>query len=234
MTTLERGNTAVRNKVLVVAPHPDDETLGCGGTLLKHKKNRDQLFWLIGSNIHTKNGWPVKVVEQSQIEIKQVFQMYGFEKSVQLDFPATGLDSISYKEIIDKISDIIKELEPSIIYVPNRSDIHSDHRVMFNAVVSCCKDFRAPFIRRILMYECLSETEYAPALNEYAFVPNVFVDISEYLDQKLEILKVYASEVMEAPLPRSIETVSSLARYRGSRIGKEYAEAFCLLFEKTI
>ena len=82
------------------------------------------------------------------------------------------------------------------------------------------------------MYECLSETEFAPALREYAFAPNTFVDISEYLIRKLEIFKVYSSELMEPPYPRSIEIITSLARYRGSRIGKEYAEAFCLLFEE--
>ncbi len=222
------------DKVLVVAPHPDDETLGCGGALLKHKKNGDQIFWIIVTNIDVDNGWSEKKVQERQAEIDQVSQMYGFENTFKLGFPTTKLDSISYNDLIAKISGVIKEIEPSIIYLPNSSDIHTDHKITFNAVMSCCKDFRMPCIKRILMYECLSETEFAPAQKEYVFVANVFVDISEHFQQKLEILKVFASEVMASPLPRSIEAVTSLARYRGSRIGKEYAEAFYLLFEKNI
>ncbi|HTP64918.1 MAG TPA: PIG-L deacetylase family protein [Geobacteraceae bacterium] len=224
----------MHDKVLVVAPHPDDETLGCGGTLLKHKNDGDQIFWLITTNIHTENGWPAALVEQSQREIRRVAEMYGFTGTNQLDFAAAGLDAVPYKEVIVTISDLIGEIQPSVVYIPNRSDIHTDHQVTFNAVMSCCKDFRAPFIKRILMYECLSETEFSPALHESAFVPNVIVDISEHLQAKLNILKVYASEILALPFPRSIETVTSLARYRGSRIGKEYAEAFCLLFEKVL
>lgn len=223
----------MKEKILVVAPHPDDETLGCGGTLLKHKKNGDRIFWLIITNIHIKNGWSNEIVQESQKEVEQVSKMYGFEKALQLDFAATMLDTISYNELIVAISDVIKEIEPSVVYLPNRSDIHTDHKVTFNAIMSCCKDFRAPFIRRILMYECLSETEFSPALGEYAFVPNVFIDISEYWQRKLEILKMYSSEIMEAPLPRSINTVKSLAQYRGSRIGVEFAESFMLLKEKA-
>lgn len=222
------------DKILVVAPHPDDETLGCGGTLLKHKKNGDKIYWMIVTNMHTGNGWSEKVVQKRQEEIQQVSRMYGFEKVFKLDFPTTMLDSVAYNKIIVKFLEVIKKVEPSVVYLPNRSDIHTDHKITFNAVMSCCKDFRVPFVKRILMYECLSETEFAPALRECVFVPNVFIDISEYFQRKLEILKVYASEIMEAPFPRSIEAVTSLAQVRGSRIGKKYGEAFCLLFEKSV
>lgn len=223
----------MQDKVLVVAPHPDDETLGCGGTLLKHKNGGDKIYWMIVTNIQSENGWPEERVWKRQKEIHQVADMYGFEKIFKLDFSTTMLDTISYNDLIAKMSVVIQGVNPSIVYLPNRSDVHTDHQVTFKAAVSCCKNFRAPFINKILMYECLSETEFAPALREDAFIPNVFVDIGEYFNRKLEIFKVYASEVMEPPFPRSIETVTSLAQYRGSRIGKKYAEAFYLLFEKT-
>lgn len=222
----------MQDKVLVVAPHPDDETLGCGGTLLKHKNSGDKIYWMIVTNIQSKDGWPEEEVQKRQKEIHQVADMYGFEKIFKLDFPTTMLDTIPYNDLIAKMSAVIQEVKPSIVYLPNRSDVHTDHQVTFKVAVSCCKNFRAPFINKILMYECLSETEFAPALREDAFTLNVFVDISEYFNRKLEIFKVYGSEVMEPPFPRSIETVTSLARYRGSRIGKEYGEAFYLLFEK--
>jgi LmbE family N-acetylglucosaminyl deacetylase len=218
-------------KVLVVAPHPDDETLGCGGTLLKHINSGDKIYWMVVTNIQSENGWSEEEVQKRQKEINQVSAMYGFEKIFKLDFPTTMLDTIPYSDLISKISAVIQEIKPSIVYIPNHSDVHTDHQVTFKATISCCKNFRAPFIRKILMYECLSETEFAPALRENAFIPNVFVDISEFLNRKLEIMKIYDSEVMDPPFPRSIETVISLAKYRGSRIGEKYAEAFTLIQE---
>lgn len=218
-------------KVLVIAPHPDDETLGCGGTLLKHKNSGDNIYWMIVTTIRSENGCSEEDVQKRQKEIHQVANMYGFEKIFTLDFPTTMLDTISYNDLIAKMSIVIQEVKPSIVYLPNRSDVHTDHQVTFRAAISCCKNFRAPFISKILMYECLSETEFAPALRENAFIPNVFVDIGEYFHRKLEIFKIYDSEVMKSPFPRSIETVTSLAQYRGSRISKKYAEAFMLLEE---
>ena len=218
-------------KILVVAPHPDDETLGCGGTLLKHKNSGDQISWLIVTNMHSGDRWPEKQVQTRQEEIRKVTKMYGFKKTFKLDFPTTKLDSIPTNELVAKISDIILDIKPSVVYLPNHCDIHTDHKITFNAVMSCCKDFRAPFIKRILMYETLSETEFAPALKEYGFVPNVFVDVSQYFQRKLEIFSEYASEVMASPLPRSLDTLTSLARYRGSRIGVKFAESFMLLKE---
>jgi LmbE family N-acetylglucosaminyl deacetylase len=128
---------------------------------------------------------------------------------------------------------VLLALQPQIIYVVNRSDVHSDHRVTFDAVSSCTKSFRKPFIEKILMYETLSETEFAPALNENVFIPNVFMDISENMDQKLAVMSTYSSELMPDTMPRSYSAIKALAAYRGSRIGVAYAEAFVLLFEKN-
>ena len=218
-------------KILVISTHPDDETLGCGGTILKHKNIGDKIYWLIITNINEKNGWDKKVVEERQSEIKEVSQSYGFEKVFKLDYPTTKLDIIPISEIIRSISQVISEVEPHTIYLPNRSDVHTDHQITFKAVWSCLKNFRYSFIKRILMYECLTETEFAPALLENVFVPNVFVNITEYLDKKLEIMKTYKSEVMEEPYPRSLEIIKSLAKVRGSRISKKYAEAFSILLD---
>ena len=223
----------MQDKVLVIAPHPDDETLGCGGTLLKHKNSGDKIYWATITNIQSENGWSEEQVQKRQKEIHQVADMYGFEKIFNLDFPTTMLGTISYNDLISKLCVVIQELKPSIVYLPNRSDVHTDHQVTFRAATSCCKNFRAPFINKILMYECLSETEFAPALNENTFVPNVFVDISAYMEQKLTIMSVFESEVMPDNLPRSFNAIKALGAYRGSRIGVDYAEAFMLLFEKT-
>ena len=133
--------------------------------------------------------------------------------------------------IIQKISEAVLEIQPEVIYLQNRSDVHTDHQIIFKAVYACTKNFRYPFIKKILMYETLSETEFAPALRENAFIPNFFVDISDYFEEKIDIMKIYKSEVMDDPFPRSLSSIEALARFRGSRIGVKYAEAFQLLLE---
>ena len=218
-------------KVLIVATHPDDETLGCGGTILKHKDKGDQIYWLIITNIDEKNGWNKKTVAKRQEEIENVSQAYGFEKVYKLNFPTTKLDTIPMSELISSISKVMNEVKPHTIYLPNRSDIHTDHQVAFKAITSCTKNFRFPCIKRILLYECLSETEFSPALIENAFIPNVFIDISDFFEKKIQIIRVYNSELMKASFPRSIDAIESLAKYRGSRIGKKYAESFMLIEE---
>jgi len=217
-------------KILVISPHPDDETLGCGGTILKHKDIGDKIYWLIITNIDVKNGWEQNIVEKRKKEIEKVEEMYGFEKTFKLDYPTAKLDTIPMQEIIESISKVIFEIKSEIIYLPNRSDVHTDHQITFKAAYSCTKNFRYPFIKKILMYETLSETEFTPALPENAFIPSVFVDITKYFEKKLEIFKIYKSELMTEPLPRSLEVIEAFNKYRGSRIGKEYAESFQLIF----
>jgi len=218
-------------KILVVSPHPDDETLGCGGTILKHKDLGDQIYWLIITNIDMENGWDKDIIEKRQKEIETVAKMYDFEKTFKLDYLTAKLDTIPMQEIIESISKVIFEIKPEIIYSPNRSDVHTDHQITFKAVYSCTKNFRYPFIKKVLMYETLAETEFSPALPENAFIPNIFVDITNYFEKKLGIFKIYKSELMKKPLPRSLGSIKALARYRGSQIGVEYAESFVLIRE---
>jgi len=218
-------------KILVVAVHPDDETLMCGGTLMKHKHNGDKIYWLIVTGISTEFGWEKIKVENREKEIKKVSDLYGFDRIFKLNFPSTRLDEIPINNIVSAISKIFKEVKPNIVYLPNRSDVHTDHQITFKAAYSCTKNFRYPFIEKIYMGETLSETEFAPSLTETAFIPNTFVDISEYFDEKIRVLRTFASEIMEGNMPRSISTIESLAKYRGSSIGKKYAESFVLLKE---
>jgi LmbE family N-acetylglucosaminyl deacetylase len=217
--------------VLVIAPHPDDETLGCGGTLLKHKKNKDNIFWLIITNISIKDGWAKHRVIQRQKEIDKVKKLYKFNNYFKLDYPTAKLDQIPRQDLVSKISKTISIVKPNIVYLNNHSDIHTDHQITFEAVMSATKNFRSPSIKKILMYETLSETEFAPPLNGLTFVPNVFNDITPFFSKKIDILKTYKSEIMKDYFPRSLSSVKSLASIRGSKIGVKYAESFCLLHE---
>ena len=219
------------SRVLFIATHPDDETLGCGGTILRHKDRGDEIFWLIVTNISESQGYSSKQVSDRQKEIAAVADIYGFNEVFKLDFPTTKLDTVGMTDLIGGISEVIANVKADIIYLPNRSDVHTDHQIVFKAAESCSKNFRYPFIKRILMYETLSETEFS-LVSKDAFSPNVFIDISDHLQTKLKAMRIYKTEVMESPLPRSIEVIESLAKLRGSRIGKEYAESFVLLYEE--
>ncbi|RDV16124.1 PIG-L family deacetylase [Pontibacter diazotrophicus] len=219
----------MRKNVLVVAAHPDDEVLGVGGTILKHKAQGDAVYWLIVTNIFEKDGFTEERVRSRQQEIEEVAERLGITKTFKLDYPTMTLSSSSLIKMIPEISSVFQEVEPEVIYCLNRSDAHSDHRFIFDAVMACTKSFRYPYVKQVLMYECISETEFAPALPEKAFLPNYYVDISDYLEQKLNIMKVYASEVGEHPFPRSLENIKALAHYRGASVGVKHAEAFQLV-----
>ncbi len=215
------------NKVLIVAVHPDDETLGCGGTLLKHKENSDEVHWLICTQSDkTKPFYKVR-----KKEIKEVSKLYKFDSVAHLKLKTMQVDEYSMSFLIGKISKIIHDIKPNIIYLPFKGDVHSDHRKIFEAVYSCTKSFRYPFIKKIYMMETLSETEFAPSSNEDSFIPNVFIDISKYMDEKLKIMNIYKSELEKHPFPRSKRNIKALGTFRGATADCEYAESFILIKE---
>ncbi len=217
------------SKIIIISAHPDDETLGAGGTILKHKKNGDEVHWLIVTDIFESEGFSNERVLSRKQEIENVSKLYSFNNVYNLGYPTMKLNDTILFELVNKISRIFQELEPETIYVMNRSDAHSDHRIVFDAVMSCTKSFRYPYVKKVLMYECLSETEFAPILPERVFQPNYFVDISDFLNNKIEIMKIFDSELGEHPFPRSIKNIEALATYRGATIGVNHAEAFQLI-----
>lgn len=221
----------MNKKVLVVAVHPDDETLGCGGTLLKHKASGDEIHWLICTSVKEIDGFSEERVNSRAIEINKVCKLYSFDSVHELKLSTMRVDEYSMSELIKNISNIINIVRPNTLYLPFKSDVHSDHRKIFEATYSCSKSFRYPFIKSIYMMEVLSETEFAPSLKEDSFIPNIFIDISDYIDQKIDILQVFKSELGKHPFPRSIENVKALATFRGSMCNCKYAESFVLLKE---
>lgn len=216
-------------KVIVISAHPDDEVIGAGGTLLKHKQAGDEIYWLITTNVFESQGFSKERVESRQVEIDKVAKKLGIKKVFKLTYPTMSLSSSSIIKMVPQVSDVFTEVQPEIVYCLNRSDAHSDHRITFDAVMSCTKSFRYPYVKRVLMYECISETEFAPNLPEKVFIPNYFVDISEFMKEKLEIMKIYESEIGEHPFPRSLRNLEALATFRGASVGVEYAEAFQLV-----
>ena len=219
------------NKVLVVAVHPDDETLGCGGTLLKHKDNGDEIHWLIATDIRESEGYDNQTVKTREDEIIKVERLFDFNSVNRLGLPTTKIDEYSMGELISKISSVFNKVKPNIIYLPFKGDVHSDHKYIFDAAYSCSKSFRYPFNKKIYMMEVLSETEFSVSTKEDSFIPNVFVDISNYMDRKIETMKIYESEMDIHPFPRSERNIRALATYRGATSNCNYAESFMLLKE---
>lgn len=227
-------------KVVVIAVHPDDETLGAGGTLLRHKENNDEIYCVFCTDIFEDEGFSKERIFKRESEIKKVCEMYGFNGVYRLGLKTMKVDEYSKSFLISKIANIFEEIKPNIVYLPYAYDVHSDHRVIFEVAFSCTKSFRYSSIERVLMMETLSESEFAPSLASQSFIPNVFVDISEFFEKKCEIMKIYESELGKLPFPRSLENLKALATYRGCSMGgnnkKEviYAESFMLLKERLI
>ncbi len=148
-------------KILVLAPHPDDETLGCGGTLLRLAESGAQLAWVIVTSISEEDGFAAKRVHSRDAEIDKVADLYKFTKVFRLSHPTRQLDLVPMSELIEQLSEVFRAFLPTQVFLPNQSDVHSDHRVVFDAGAACTKWFRNPSVRRVLAYETISETDFS-------------------------------------------------------------------------
>lgn len=219
-------------KTLVVAPHPDDEVLGVGGTLLRRKAAGAKVAWMIVTAISAQSGWSEEKVKQRADEIMRITELFDFDEVFTLNFPTTQLDRIPMSDLVAGFSNVFSSFKPEEVFVPHPSDVHTDHRIVFNAVASCTKWFRYPSVKRVLAYETISETDFGLGTDQ-GFRPNVFVDIELFLNDKLRAMDIYASEIGTFPFPRSHEAIRALATLRGAASGFKAAEAFELLRERS-
>ena len=217
--------------VLCIAPHPDDETLGCGGTLLRHIAEGDDVHWLIVTGITETLGFSAARVASRAREIDAVAAAYGFKQVHRAGLPTTRLDALPKSELVGAVGDVISLVRPNVLYVPYRNDVHSDHAAVFDAAISCSKTFRYPSIRQICAYETLSETEFGLRPDDPGFRPNLFIDIARWVERKIDIMRMYEGEMSAFPFPRSEECLRAQAMLRGSQAGALGAEAFMILKE---
>lgn len=213
--------------ILVVSPHPDDETLGAGGTLLKLKKQGEKIFWLNITDMKIEDGWEAGKVRHRQEQIESVRKFYNFDGFYNLRLSPTCLSSMDESGIIGRIKEVYNEIKPEWLMIPGQYDAHSDHRMVYNCCMACAKTFRAPYIKRITTMEIISETDYGFQMER--FEPNLFVDISKELEEKIEAMKIYDTEIEEVPFPRSLENIKALASVRGGFCTSKYAEAFYIV-----
>lgn len=215
------------DKYLIIATHPDDETLGAGGLMLRKKAEGNEVYVLNMTHMDKAYGYDEEKINHRNNEIQKMIESYNLDGYFNLNLKPSGLDSYLEGDLLQKISSVFNKVQPSVLILPYYKDVHSDHRITFNLCYSCTKNFRYPFIKKILMMEVPSETDFA--MFEYTFKPNYFVDISNYVDKKIEIAKVYQSEILEHPFPRSEKNIRAYATNRGAAIGADSAEAFVLI-----
>jgi LmbE family N-acetylglucosaminyl deacetylase len=216
---------------MVIAPHPDDEVLGVGGTLLRRKSEGAKISWLIVTSMNSEFGWCGDNIKKRSDEIRLISKLFRFDSVYELNFPTTRLDQVAMCDLVAAISNVFNSFEPEEIFLPHPSDVHTDHKIVFEAASSCAKWFRHPSVKRILTYETVSETDFGLVQNQ-SFCPNVFIDIRPFLKEKLGAMDIYKSEMGSAPFPRSAEVIQALATIRGAASGFEAAEAFELLRER--
>ena len=214
--------------VLAVSAHADDETLGCGGTLLRHRDRGDAIHWLVVTDAWEGGRWSTETIAERDGQIDRVAETYGARELTRLGYPAGRLDTVAVADVMDGIGGVVARARPEVVYLVHPGDVHTDHGAAFRATMSVLKPFhlRRLGVRRVLAYETLSSADAAAIPS---FVPNVHADISAWLERKLEVMAMYATEFQPEPLPRSASAIRALARYRGATIGVEYAEALVLI-----
>jgi len=218
----------MKNNILVVVAHPDDELLGLGGTLLKHAKAGDDISIIIlgdGETSRLEKG----DIDKRKKTAKTAGRALGAKEIILYEFPDQKFDSVPLLEIIQKIEPLIYSKKPNIVYSHCPYDLNIDHRVTFQAVMTACRPGPNIPVKKLLAFETLSSTEWQVKDQTNSFCPNEYNDIGDFFDKKIDVLSIYGDELREYPHPRSIEGVKILAQYRGMEVGYKYAEAFQII-----
>lgn len=219
--------------VLVLAPHPDDEVLGCGGAIARHAAAGDDVHVVV-----VTRGSPEfctsAMIEENRMELAAAHAILGVQSVRFLDFPAPKLGSIAAYQLADSIRRAITEIAPSTIYCPHQGDLHGDHKSVYWATLVASRPNGTNRPAKTLCYETLSETEWGAPLCSEVFVPTVFIDISATIRTKLRAWRCYRSQMRPLPHPRSSRCLSALARLRGATAGVRAAEAFMLVREVIV
>jgi LmbE family N-acetylglucosaminyl deacetylase len=210
-------------RIVIIAPHPDDETLGTGGTIARFADAGVEVSVLIVSG-HLPPLYPPSAFETTRREADKALKLLGAKRWHYEQVPATKVHELPVADLNGRIVKFVREIKPEVVLLPF-PDRHIDHRVIFDASVVACRPVHADAPRLVLAYETLSETHWnAPGI-EPAFVPEFFVDITGVIERKISALACYESQVNDVP-SRSVEAVKALAKFRGSQNGCGYAEAF--------
>lgn len=219
--------------VLVIAPHPDDEILGVGGTIAKRAMNGDSVYVCVV----TKAGEPLfreELVEQGRKECREADHLLGVEETFFLDFPAVRLEEVPRYKLNEGLMQAVQRVKPDEVYIPHRGDMQLDHKMIVDAVMVALRPKYNHVVKRIYAYETLSETGWDIPNTVNEFIPTVYEDISENLKKKLDAMSLFQSQIEEFPAARSLEAIEALAKFRGAVVNLRAAEAFALIREIKI
>lgn len=211
--------------VLVVAAHTDDEALGCGGTIAKHVAQGDSVYAVfLADGVTSRPGASEQELSERNAAAASAHEILGIKQSFMLGFPDNRMDTMPLLDIVQKLEQVVDELQPQIVYTHHNGDLNIDHRITHQAALTACRPVPGSSVREVYTFEVLSATEWnTPGAS--SFMPSVFVDITEHLDAKIQALAAYEMEMREAPHSRSIENTRRLAELRGSSVGVKAAEA---------
>jgi LmbE family N-acetylglucosaminyl deacetylase len=214
-----------RDRILVISPHPDDETLGMGGSIAKLIKSGSEIFILTVSG-HLPPLYEEKDYKQTVIEAKNAYKLLGVKNFDFLEVPATMVNDLPTHELNNMISKAVKDFMPDQVFIPF-PDRHIDHRVIFESAMVATRPVKeSSNINLVACYETLSETHWNAPYLEPNFTPNYVIGIDDFVDIKLDALRCFESQITESQGPRSISAVRSLSEFRGSQSGFRFGEAF--------
>lgn len=220
------------NNILVVAPHADDEILGCGALMAKLTKEGKKVFVLVCSNasVGAPELFSKETIDKVRTEARQAHASIGVEKTYFLELPAPALDAYPGYKISLEISKVIAECEPDTVFIPHRGDSHKDHGRIHDATMVACRPRGNYKVKRVYAYETLSETEWGEPIQSECFVPTKFYSFTEdEFAEKLKAMSFFKSQLAPFPASRSLEAIEALGKYRGGCISKMRAEAFEVL-----
>ena len=216
-------------RVLAVAAHPDDEVLGCGGTLARHAQRGDEVHILVLADGVSARGSDQSDIERRRQAATVSSQVLGAHSLMLESLPDNRMDSRDLLDVIQVVEKVVDEMTPHIVYTHHHGDLNVDHRIAHDATLTACRPTGGHCVELLAAFEVLSSSEWATPSSGTAFLPNFFVDIADTFDLKLKALNCYADEMRAFPHPRSIRAVTALAELRGSTIGAAKAGAFAIV-----
>jgi LmbE family N-acetylglucosaminyl deacetylase len=227
-------STRYQAPVLVVAAHPDDEVLGCGGTISRMAgEGRSVHVLLMADGETSRTSRSRKKIPSHRLAVRNsaaeaACKILGCATVEMLSLPDNRLDGLELLDVVRRIETSVLRYQPLTVLTHHAGDVNIDHRVVHDAVIAACRPQPGHSVKELLFFEVPSSTEWRPPGSAEPFNPNWFVDISTTLDKKLEALKAYKSELKEFPHPRSLKAVEALALWRGATVGVDAAEAYIL------
>lgn len=218
-------NNSNRMKVLIFAPHNDDEVLGVGGTIAKYARQGHEVYVCEATSLLSNP----ELVEKIKCEAIRAHEILGVKETIFLELPVVAIKDTPTIQVNAKFEEVVRRIMPNVVFIPHKGDMHIDHAEVAKAAMVAVRPIENPQLTEIYAYETLSETEWNTPTVDNAFVPNCFSDISDFIDLKLQAMACFETQIKEFPHPRSLEAIDALSKLRGSTVGVKNAESFIVI-----